>query len=138
MDLSRCQMHQNWIHWIRKTPWKLNMVEIFLMCVLLPRAHEMHAFAIIWYIVLPQMILVFWIHMRSLLQNIFHDYEELVNRVQRKTKCTEHTCLCKKGNKVTCRYIAPLERERCIYIIMWWNWKSTIWTCKKWWQVKYT
>ena len=32
------------------------------------------------------------------------DYEELVNFVQRHTKCSESTCLRKKGTSVKCRY----------------------------------
>lgn len=40
-----------------------------------------------------------------------NDYEELINRVQRHTKCTEGTCLHKKGNKIECRYKAPWKEQ---------------------------
>ena len=39
--------------------------------------------------------------------DISHDYKELVNRVQRHTKCTKRTCLRKKGNKLTCKCKVP-------------------------------
>jgi hypothetical protein len=41
--------------------------------------------------------------------NSSEDYEHLVNRVQRHTKCTLHSCLQKNGSILTCRYNAPWE-----------------------------
>ena len=37
------------------------------------------------------------------------DYEQLVNCVERHTKCSESTCLRKKGSSLQCRYKAPWE-----------------------------
>ena len=39
------------------------------------------------------------------------DYEELVNCVQRNTRCSESTCLCKKGTFVQCRYGFPYDLQ---------------------------
>ena len=39
------------------------------------------------------------------------DYEELVNFVQRHTRCSESTCLRKKGTSVQCRYGFPYELQ---------------------------
>ncbi|XP_057850600.2 uncharacterized protein LOC131061102 [Cryptomeria japonica] len=39
------------------------------------------------------------------------DYEELVNVVQRHTKCSAHTCLKKKGSTLHCRYKAPWPEQ---------------------------
>ena len=36
--------------------------------------------------------------------NPLHDYEQLLNRVQRHTKCSENSCLRRKGNTLECRY----------------------------------
>lgn len=43
--------------------------------------------------------------------NPLNDFEELVNRVQRHTKCRESTCLRKKGRKLECRYKAPWKEQ---------------------------
>ena len=40
-----------------------------------------------------------------------HDYEELINRVQRHTKCRRGTCLRKKGKKLECCYKAPWKQQ---------------------------
>ncbi|XP_057835128.1 uncharacterized protein LOC131045552 [Cryptomeria japonica] len=39
------------------------------------------------------------------------DYEALLNTLQRHTKCTEHTCLKKKGPTFECRYKAPWVQQ---------------------------
>lgn len=39
------------------------------------------------------------------------DYSELVNCVQRHTKCTLQTCLSKKGTSLVCRYKAPWNMQ---------------------------
>ena len=41
--------------------------------------------------------------------NPFSDYEQLVNCVERHTKCSESTCLRKTGSSLQCRYKAPWE-----------------------------
>lgn len=43
--------------------------------------------------------------------NPLDDYEELVNHVQRHTKCRESTCLQKKGRKLECQYKAPWKEH---------------------------
>ena len=43
--------------------------------------------------------------------NYSADYEELVNFVQRHTKCSESTCLRKKGTYLQCRYGFPYELQ---------------------------
>ena len=50
--------------------------------------------------------------------NPLHDYEQLLNRVQRHTKCTANSCLCKKGNTLECRYKCPwkVQNESSLYI----------------------
>ena len=45
--------------------------------------------------------------------NPLDDYEHLVNRVQRHSKCSPHSCLWKKGAVLVCRYNTPWElREK--------------------------
>ena len=44
-------------------------------------------------------------------RDVHIDYEELINRVQRNTQCTEATCLRKQGNILECCYKAPLVRK---------------------------
>ena len=39
------------------------------------------------------------------------DYEELVNCVQRHTRCSESTCLRKKGTSLQCRYGFPYDLQ---------------------------
>ena len=39
--------------------------------------------------------------------NPLHGYEKLLNRVQRHRKCTENSCLRKKGTTLECRYKFP-------------------------------
>jgi hypothetical protein len=41
--------------------------------------------------------------------NPHDDYEHLLNRVQRHTKCSVDSCLRKKGAILSCRYNAPWE-----------------------------
>jgi len=41
--------------------------------------------------------------------NPHNDYKELLNRVQKHTKCTVDSCLCKKGTILTCWYNAPWD-----------------------------
>ena len=41
--------------------------------------------------------------------NPFNDYVQLINCIERHTKCTENTCLRKKGSSFECRYKAPWE-----------------------------
>ena len=50
--------------------------------------------------------------------NPHNDYEELLNRVQRHTKCSVDSCLRKKGTILTCRYNAPwdLSEESRLFI----------------------
>ena len=43
--------------------------------------------------------------------NYSADYEELVNFVQRHTKCSESTCLRKKGTSLQCHYGFPYELQ---------------------------
>ena len=43
--------------------------------------------------------------------NYSADYEELVNLVQRHTKCSESTCLRKKGTSLQCHYGFPYELQ---------------------------
>ena len=43
--------------------------------------------------------------------NYSANYEELVNFVQRHTKCSESTCLHKKGTSLQCRYGFPYELQ---------------------------
>ncbi|XP_059064700.1 uncharacterized protein LOC131856792 [Cryptomeria japonica] len=40
------------------------------------------------------------------------DYEALVNTLERHTKCTQNTCLRKKGNLFKCRYKAPWPEQQ--------------------------
>ena len=50
--------------------------------------------------------------------NPLHDYEQLLNRVQRHTKCPEKSCLRRKGNTLECRYKCPwkVQNESSLYI----------------------
>jgi hypothetical protein len=50
--------------------------------------------------------------------NPLEDYEQLLNRVQRHTKCTEKTCLHRKGATLECRYKFPwkVQMESSLYI----------------------
>jgi len=50
--------------------------------------------------------------------NPHNDYEELLNRVQRHTKCSVDSCLHKKGTILACRYNAPwdLSGESILFI----------------------
>jgi len=41
--------------------------------------------------------------------NPFNDYVQLINCIERHTKCTENACLRKKGSSFECRYKAPWE-----------------------------
>ena len=50
--------------------------------------------------------------------NPLHDYEQLLNRFQRHTKCTANSCLRRKGNTLECRYKCPwkVQNESSLYI----------------------
>jgi hypothetical protein len=50
--------------------------------------------------------------------NPLEDYEQLLNRVQRHTKCNEKTCLRRKGTTLECRYKFPwkVQMESSLYI----------------------
>lgn len=50
--------------------------------------------------------------------NPLEDYEQLLNRVQRHTKCNEKTCLHRKGTTLECRYKFPwkVQMESSLYI----------------------
>ena len=40
-----------------------------------------------------------------------YDYEEILNTIQRDTKCTEQTYLRKQGNTTKCHYKAPWKEQ---------------------------
>ena len=50
--------------------------------------------------------------------NPLQDYEQLLNRFQRHTKCSENSCLRKKGNKLECRYKCPwkVQNESSLHL----------------------
>lgn len=43
--------------------------------------------------------------------DVASDYSDLINHVQRHTKCSLQTCLRRKGDAISCRYKAPWTTE---------------------------